>query len=38
MTPSVQTMAMGMTAIDHVSARFESGVGFSNGWVEFGPK
>ena len=38
MCPSVQTIAIGMIVIDQVSARFESGVGFSNGCAEFGPK
>ena len=31
-------MAMGMMVIDQVSTKFESGVGFSNGCAEFGPK
>ncbi len=31
-------MAIGMIVIDHVSTRFDSGVGFSNGCAELGPK
>ena len=38
MWPSVHTIAIGMTVIDQVSTRFDSGVGFSYGWVELGPK
>ena len=38
MYPSVQTIAIGMIVIDQVSTRFESGVGFSYGCAEFGPK
>ena len=36
--PSVQTIAIGTMVIDHVSTKFESGVGFSYGCAEFGPK
>jgi hypothetical protein len=36
--PRVQTIAIGMTRIDQVSAKLESGVEFSYGCVEFGPK
>ena len=38
MYTSVQTMAIGMMAIDQVSTRLVSGVGFSYGCAEFGPK
>ena len=38
MWPSIQTIAIGMTRIDHVSARLDSGVEFSYGWLELGPK
>ena len=27
-----------MTEIDHICVRFDSGVGFSNGWAELAPK
>ena len=32
------TIAIGMMVIDQVSMKLESGVGFSYGCVEFGPK
>ena len=36
--PSITTIDIGMIVIDQVSTKLESGVGFSYGWVEFGPK
>ncbi|MND08227.1 hypothetical protein D3C83_307060 [compost metagenome] len=36
--PRVQIIAIGMTRIDHVWTRFDSGVGFSKGCDELGPK
>jgi hypothetical protein len=38
MMPSMTTIDIGMTLIDQLSMRLESGVGFSNGCAALGPK